>query len=183
MFYGSKQRGATLLETLAAVGTAAVLVSVAVPWFGALSLDMRRASLTNDFLSDLATARIESIRRGKRVALCVSADQATCAEDGDWTRGRILFEDSNNNASRDDGEPLLGASDATDNQWKLTGNATVARYISYHPLGRARLINGAFQAGTITICATHHEGAEASQIVISTSGRPRSQRVLLDACD
>lgn len=176
------ERGASLLEVLAALGASAVVVSTAVPWITSLVADVRLSTETNDFLADLALARVEAMRRGARVVLCVSADRATCSTSGHWNQGRILFEDANNNALREDGELLLQVRSATEPNWRIKGNATVASYISYHPIGRSRLINGGFQAGTLTICSLGTSPAKASQIVISSAGRPRSQRVAIDDC-
>jgi type IV fimbrial biogenesis protein FimT len=176
------ERGASLLEMLAALGVSAALVGVAVPWITGLAADMGRSSETNGFLADLAMARVEAIRRGARVVLCVSGDQSTCATSGYWSQGRIMFVDSNNNARRDDGESVLQVREATESTWRIKGNATVASYISYHPIGRSRLTNGGFQAGTLTICPMSASSTKASQIVISAAGRPRSQRVEIEEC-
>lgn len=176
------ERGASLLEILAAMGTAAVLVGTAVPWITGLAADVGRSSETNEFLADLAAARVEAIRRGSRVVLCVSSDRSTCSPSGYWSQGRIMFVDPNNNARRDDGESVLYVRGGAEPAWLIKGNASVASYISYHPLGRSRLTNGGFQAGTLTICSPGTSTTKASQIVISSAGRPRSQRVELDEC-
>lgn len=176
------ERGASLLEMLAAMGTAAVLVGAAVPWITGLATDVGRSSETNEFLTDLALARVEAVRRGARVVLCVSGNQSTCSTSGYWSQGRIMFVDPNNNASRDDGETILYVRGRTEPTWVIKGNATVASYISYHPIGRSKLVNGGFQAGTLTICQLGTSSTKASQIVISSTGRPRSQRVELDEC-
>ncbi len=174
--------GASLLEVLAAVGTAATLVGIAVPSITRLVVDVRLSTETNAFLADLALARVESVRRGARVVLCVSEDQSTCSDTGQWSQGRILFEDPNNNARRDIGESLLSVRPRTESTWQIKGNTTVKSYISYHPVGRSKLTNGGFQAGTVTICPLGSTSVGASQIVISSTGRPRSQRVELSEC-
>ena len=174
--------GASLLEMLAAVGTAATLVGIAVPSIISLVADVRLSTETNEFLADLALARVEAVRRGARVVLCVSADQSTCSASGHWSQGRILFEDPNNNARRDGGESLLSVRPGTEPTWQIKGNTTVKSYISYHPIGRSKLTNGGFQAGTVTICPLASSSVGATQIVISSTGRPRSQRVRLSEC-
>jgi len=42
--------------------------------------------------------------------------------------------------------------------------------VSYTPLGRARMLNGALQMGTFTLCRS---GQNALEIVLANSGRVR----------
>ncbi len=176
-------RGTSLVELLVVMSILAVLVSWGVSaglgWFQ----DARLSAQANEFLTHLALARNESIRRGRRVVVCASSDGQTCAGAGNWGQGRIVFVDDNNNAQRDAGELLISVGSAHATGWVLKGNTSVARYVSYHPLGRSRLVSGAFQAGTITVCPQSASQVTASQIVISAAGRPRSQRVLLSNCE
>ena len=68
----------------------------------------------------------------------------------------------------------------------MRGNAPVARYVSYGATGRARLISGAFQAGTFTLCpvsaSAAGSGAAVRQIVLSPTGRPRVVKATLADC-
>ena len=56
---------------------------------------------------------------------------------------------------------------------RLTGNSTVDDYVSYDAMGVARLINGAFQAGTLTVC----EPPAGRKVVLSSGGRIRTEAV------
>lgn len=176
------ERGASLLETLVALGVASILVTTAAPWFSGIVTDVRRSSETNELLADLALARADAVRSGHRVVLCVSGDQATCASSGQWSQGRIVFQDLNNNAQRDDGERIVVVRESIAPDWVIKGNASVASYVSYHPVGRSRLVNGAFQAGTLTICPASDVPIKGAEIVISSAGRARSQPTALSVC-
>lgn len=176
------ERGASLLETLVALGVASILVTTTAPWITGIATDVRRSSETNELLADLALARTDAVRSGRRVVLCVSGDQATCASSGQWSQGRIVFQDLNNNAQRDDGERIVLVRGAVGPDWVIKGNASVASYVSYHPMGRSKLISGALQAGTLTICPASDVPIKGAEIVISSTGRARSQPSVLSDC-
>lgn len=175
-------RGVGLLEVLAVLAVLSVLVSWAVPSWTALSHDAGRSAMANGFLADLALARTESVRRGRRVVLCVSSDGQACAASGNWQQGRIVFEDTNNSGWREAGEPLLLAQAGETDGWLFDGNTPVARYISYHPSGQTRTPGGGFQAGTVTICRLTGSPTTVTKIVINRVGRPRAQRSEGAAC-
>ena len=52
----------------------------------------------------------------------------------------------------------------------------------YAPTGESKLVSGAFQAGTITLCNPSLRGGEARTIVINASGRPRVQKAWVASC-
>ena len=174
--------GIGLLETMTVLAVLSITVALAVPSANRWLQDARQVQLANDFLSDLQLARTEAIRRGQRVVLCPSADGSACATRNDWLQGRIVFVDANNNASREAAEPLLAVGGAGPVGWLFQGNAPMSRYVSYHPTGRTRLISGAQQMGTVTICRPASAPVSKTQIVISASGRPRSERVSAPSC-
>ena len=93
-------RGLSLIETLT------VLTVMAIAWSSSPSPRSRTCAATpratavvNQFFHALFLARSESIKRGKVVSVCKSADGRTCVHRGvDWTVGWIVFV----NADRDD---------------------------------------------------------------------------------
>lgn len=175
-------KGVTLVELLVGLAAMALLLTVAVPSLSAMLQNIQRSTLTNDFLADLALARMEAIRRGQRVVMCKSASGASCSASGYWDQGWLLFVDSNNNGQRENTEQLLRQQASLPTGWRLEGNKHVARYVSYHPMGNSRLASGAFQAGTLTICVLTQTEVKGSEIVISGVGRPRSHKVTLPSC-
>lgn len=175
-------RGFTLVEFLAVVAIAGILAAVAVPSMIRFVKSVRLTSATNDLFASFLMARSEAAKRNSRVVLCKSGDGATCARTGGWEQGWLVFHDSNSSGSRDSGEEIVLRGQALAADLRLTGNLNVARYISYAPSGETRLASGAFQAGTITLCNHSTQQAEARQIIVSSSGRPRVQRTRLDQC-
>ena len=93
-----------------------------------------------------------------------------------------MFHDANNNAALDHGEQLIEQQGAVSQGLRLTGNAPVANYVSYSASGSAKLISGAFQAGTFTLCLVPVSGADVRQIVLSSTGRARFRRGSASDC-
>jgi type IV fimbrial biogenesis protein FimT len=116
-----------------------------------------------------------------RVALCPSEDGVSCAA-VHWDRGFIVFHDANNNGSRDAAETVVNRWQALATQLRASGNANVANYVSYTPLGNTRMVSGAFQSGTLTFCQLSAQPTQARDIVISADGRPRVQRRTVSTC-
>lgn len=173
-----KQSGTTLSELIVVLAVAAILLSIGIPGFASFSGNSRLAGATNALVSSLHLARSEAIKRNSRAVLCKSASGAACSASGDWQQGWIVFHDANNNAALDAGEAVVLTQPALPSGLLLTGNSPVSTYISYAPAGAARLISGAWQFGTLTLCQQKTLGqGGARQIVISSTGRPRTVRL------
>jgi type IV fimbrial biogenesis protein FimT len=177
-----KQSGATLLELIVAMGVAAVLLTLAVPAFSEVMVSSKLTTLANSFLSNLYLARSEAIKRNSRAVLCKSADGLACSDSGGWQQGWILFHDANNNAALDASEAVILTQSALPSGFMLTGNTPVSEYISYSPTGGAKLTSGALQFGTLTLCSNSSSSGNARHIVISSTGRPRIQKLSLASC-
>jgi type IV fimbrial biogenesis protein FimT len=147
-------------------------------WAGSAQL----ADRSQIVVSSLQLARSEAIKRNLRVAVCKSGDGEGCWTSGGWEQGLIVFEDGNNNAAREPAEALIHREGALPSPLLLSGNQSVRDYVSYAPTGQTRMESGAFQAGTLTLCRRSDTPAEARQVVVSASGRPRSQRAAVASC-
>jgi type IV fimbrial biogenesis protein FimT len=175
-------RGFTLVEAAVVVAVLAILATVAMPSMGRMVDSTRLASLSNDFLSSMYLARSEAIKRNSPVAMCKSFDGIECAASGGWEQGWIVFHDPNNNGTADPGEAIVQRTQALPAGFTLSGNQSVARYISFTPTGRTRLVSGAFQAGTLTLCKSLAAEVGARQIVINNVGRARVEKLPAGAC-
>ena len=177
-----KQSGTTLLELLVVLAVLSILLTLAVPNFAAFVRNSRLSSATNELISSLHLARSEAIKRRSRVVSCPSATGSSCAADGGWHQGWLVFHDANNNASVDAGETVILARQAFPAGLRLTGNTPVSKYISYTPSGATKMISGAFQAGKLTVCNESGSSGTARQVVISGTGRPRTTTVGIASC-
>lgn len=78
------QQGFTLIELMVAVAVLGIVVGLAVPGFQSAVNGNRLAGAANELIATMQVARMEAIRRNRRVAVCASAnanagDGATCA--------------------------------------------------------------------------------------------------------
>ena len=177
-----RAHGFTLIELLVVVAAMAVLAALAMPSMARIIDSTRLTSFSNDFLSAIYLARSEAIKRNRPVAMCKSATGQECTLSGGWEQGWIVFHDTNNNGTADAGEAIVHYTQALPQGFRLSGNMNVARYISFTPAGRTRLVSGAFQAGTLTLCKDQGTGSGARQIVINDVGRARVLKLSASAC-
>ncbi|MGB4911492.1 MAG: GspH/FimT family pseudopilin [Candidatus Dechloromonas phosphoritropha] len=172
-----KHSGFTLLELLIVVTIVAILGMIAIPSFRTLLLNNRLATATNDLLTDLALARSESSRLGKRVTLCISADGAACDTGSAWQNGRITFVDESTSGTVgtvDSGETILRVT-PPDTGTSITitpagftnsaGTAT-SNYIQYRPNGSLN----STALGTFTLC-DERVGDFGRIVEVSSTGR------------
>lgn len=174
--------GMTFMELMVVMALAAVLLTVALPSFTAVINTSRQATLANTFLTSLHLARSEAIKRNARVVLCKSADGASCAWNGRWDQGWIVFHDADNDAQVGVGEELMRVYEALPGTFSLGGNNPVANYVSYAPTGATRLTSGALQMGTVTLCRVAAGGQDARRIIVSGTGRPRVVQANVASC-
>ena len=165
--------GFTLAELLIGMAIAALLMGLAVPSFRDMLARQRHMGHAEHLAWSLNRARSEAIKRGFRVNLCKSADGATCGTGGSWQTGFLVHVDADANGQIDAAEPLLRIDGAAPGDVTISANHPVADYVSYTPLGHARLLNGALQMGTFTLCSS---GRSAIRVVLANSGRARIVR-------
>lgn len=177
-----KQSGATLMELMVVLAVSAILLGVGLPSFASLIQTTRLSSVTNEMLSALHLARSEAIKRNSRAVICPSVDGSHCAGSGDWHQGWLVFHDTNNNAAREAGEAVVFVHGTLPQGFSITGDSKLAKYISYSPTGGGKLISGALQFGSLTLCADSGGTLAARKIIISSTGRPRSEKYVLDSC-
>ena len=178
----SKARGFTLVEMLAVVAIMGVLACVSLPSMKTTFESIKLSSATNVFVSGLHLARSEAIKRNSRVVICKSADGQVCSTSGGWEQGWIVFHDANNNGLREPAETIIQREQPLAASLRLTGNLNVAKYVSFVPSGATKLVGGAFQAGTLTVCRHSADAGEARQIVLNAVGRPRVQKTAVTSC-
>ena len=174
--------GFTLIELMVVLVLAAILATLAAPAMSGMVNSMRLTAAVNSLFTSLLLARSEAIKRNARAVVCKSASGDACIASGGWEQGWIVFHDANNNAKRDAGEVIMSVEPAMRSPIRLNGNSPFASYVSFTPMGQTAYASGAFQAGTLTVCVESSEPLEARQIVINSSGRPRTVRTTVAQC-
>lgn len=152
-------RGFTLIELLVTLTVASILLTLAVPSYRDFVMNNRLATASTDFLTSLAMARSEAVKRGEGVTVCSSTDQATCTNSA-WNLGWIVQVTATNEVLRVH-EGLNGAISLT--------NAANNKSIEYRPTG---FLNGG-TANTFNLCDSR-SGETGRQIDITGTGRPTS---------
>jgi len=90
----SKQSGLSLIELMATLGIAAIMMAMAVPSYRSFTQNNRMVAEFNTFTSALQLARSEAIRRNTNVTLCTSADGLACGTSARWDDGWIICVES-----------------------------------------------------------------------------------------
>jgi type IV fimbrial biogenesis protein FimT len=157
-------------------------LSVAVPSVASIVHSVQVSWASNAFIASLRLARSEAMKRGGRVVLCKSGGGDSCAAEGGWEQGWIIFHDLDSNGILDDGEWVVERVQPLPAGLKFTGNHSVARYVSFVPVGGTRMAPGGLQSGTLTLCSPRHAG-DARQIVLNAAGRTRVEKLALASCD
>jgi type IV fimbrial biogenesis protein FimT len=177
-----RERGFTLIELMIVVAVATVLLGFGIPSMTALMNSNKLTAGTNALLSSMRLARSEAFKRNSRVVLCKSRDGVACTTSGGWEQGWLVFHDADGDGEHGGAEAVIERGNPLPGSLRLTGNSTVARYVSFVASGSTRMMGGGFQAGTVTVCNQSLERGEARQIVLNAVGRPRVQRVAVDSC-
>jgi len=153
--------------TLTVVST---VTTVAVPSFQQLVSSQRMSGAVNSLVTALHLARIETIKRGERAALCPSADGRACSDNSVggtvWEKGYLLYIDRNGNHKFDADELAVREFGATEG---LHIRSSAHRdHVTYQPNGMASGSNLTF-----TFCVKHGRGSPRA-VIVSISGRPRT---------
>jgi type IV fimbrial biogenesis protein FimT len=163
----------TLVEVLVAVTIALALAATVTPSFRDWLAAYQLANHARQLAATMTQARTEAIRRGHRVNLCKSPDRQRCADRGVWNSGFLVFVDVNGDGQVDDDEPLLAIEGPAPPGITVQANRPLDGYVSYTSIGHARMLNGALQMGTFTVCRS---GQHALQVVLASSGRVRVEK-------
>ncbi len=174
--------GFTLIELMMGLLLVAVLITFGAGSLKPLWQKYQLQAQAEDLLSSLLLARGEALKRGVRVTACVSKDGTHCQITGGWEQGWLVFEDSDDNATRSALEPLVQTHGVMPLNLLASGNSPVAHYVSYAATGRSLYASGAFQAGTITLCRTSAEPVQGWKLVINAVGKPRLDKASLNTC-
>lgn len=161
------QRGWTLIELMAVAAIAAILLGFALPGIGG-ALEASRASAARAaLLASLASAGTRAGITGTRAVLCPSLDGEHCSDDPDWSRGWLVFLDSNASRELEGGERLLRLQPPLEGRVRLRST-----------VGRARIVfqgNGGNAGSNVTFTLCDGRGpARAVALVLANTGRLRN---------
>jgi type IV fimbrial biogenesis protein FimT len=192
-----RSQGHSLIDTLFVLFILALSGGMAASAMQSLRTSARLQSTAEALHSAVLSARTQAMRLEKRVTLCAAAAAAStpdsllpirCHQTSDgnglnvWRQGWLLFEDDNNNGTWDVNEGRLQQQAAVHADVSVSGNATVRRFVSFGASGRSLALNGAFQAGTLTVCQRQTQEASGWRVVVNAVGRPRLEKTTISDC-
>lgn len=162
--------GLALIELLAALALAALLLRLALPayenWIASLQVMQEAQHLA----ASMNWARAEAIKRGVRVNICKSSTGSQCTPGSLWHGGWIMHVDADASGQLESASDLIRAREPLAPGVTVSANRPVADYVSYTSYGHARMLSGALQIGTLTVCV---RGQAAMNVVLSAGGRAR----------
>lgn len=186
-----KSLGYTLIELMAILAVASILVTIGLPMMKVFFDSNRMISNSNDLVAGLNIARSEAIKQQIRVTLCQSDDTASCTGSGQWEDGWIVFQDPNGNATVDGGERIMRLNAGIDGgQVTIRSNDVsnqIVNSVSFTSRGLPKALNGGSQSGTFRICderglKVNADGTTtvARGVNLSPSGKVRSTNQLAE---
>lgn len=158
-------QGFTLVETLATLTVASVLVTLGIPGMDQLMASHQQKSALYSLFAHAQMARSVAITQGRRAVLCASDEGAACDDSAQWNGGYILFVDHNGNRTRDADEPLLARQ--TGYSRVRLGTTSGRKTLTYQSNGMSGGSNLTF-----TFCDAKNR-VPPKALIVSNTGRPR----------
>ncbi len=168
-----RSRGFTLIELMITLLLAAIILALGVPGFQDIVRNNRAATQSNELISALSLARSEAVKRGARVSLCPSTDQATCTGGTNWANGWIVFRDI---AANDGAPPVVEAPPIR--VWgPLAGNAALDGPANVRFRGLGDVINPVLPANPFEHRIPGCGAGDGRDITVNPAGRALVTRV------
>ncbi|MBU6959404.1 GspH/FimT family protein [Pseudomonas sp. CVAP len=155
------QKGFGLIELLIGLAIAAIVLHQVSPVLSEYTQSVRRETAAQTLASGMRNARTEAILRNQTLVIHALND--------DWGQGWRIILDISGEGHQDSSNPLL-LERQTSVVVPIVGNRPVRSFVRFSSLGEPLMPGGAFQAGTLHICADR-EPVSHHQVVLSRSGR------------
>lgn len=157
------QRGFSLIELLMGLAIAGIVLLLVSPAFAALAESNHREAAAQSLISGIRNARTAALTHNQNVVIH--------GINGDWGQGWRIILDISGRGPEDGDNPLL-VERANDVRVPIVGNWHVQKFVRFSPLGSPLMPSGAFQAGTLHLCAAR-EPVSHLQVVLAATGRVR----------
>ena len=158
--------GFTLIELMVVMVILAVLLTVALPGFSAISLSSRLKSYANELVASANLARSEAIKRNVAMRLCASSDGSSCAASGGWDQGWIVM---------DPNDVVVRHRQPLDTGYRLASSG--GNTLTFQPSGITST------QSVIRICrAAPNVGHEERNVTIAATGRSSTSKTTDGTC-
>lgn len=160
--------GFTIIELLAVMAIAAVLLSAAIPTYQNQIKGSRMNAASMDLLGNLMAAKAESVSRSEYVTVCKRNIDATgCLETGDWGQGWISFLDADGDGSFEVGDEVIQVHEPLGHSLGARGTRQIEDFITFRPNGQTHFSG----TQTLIFCDDRGFGAAARGLVITIMGK------------
>jgi type IV fimbrial biogenesis protein FimT len=161
----TSSEGLTLVELLVIIALLVIFAASAIPSLEGLVQSNQRTAAMSDLLRFLASSRRYAVMTGNIVTVCPVKDDGKCGQD--WNTPVFMFEDPENERVIKE-DTKVGTVLNPPKYGRLTVRSLSKSYFQFRP-------NGFIYSdlGNITWCADSGSSAQASQLIISRSGRIR----------
>lgn len=163
------QFGFTIIELMAVVLIASILIMVAIPSFTSFVINNRMTTEANSLVTSLQVARSEAVKRNSSVYV------GSTSGNGNWGQGFVIFLDVNGNGAYNASDTILRQQNALPSDLlnaSIGGTATAV--LQYLPTG----FTGNLGAGILTFDLCHQANYQGRQITVNSVG----QVTLNDSC-
>lgn len=162
------QHGLTLVELMTTLAILTLVSTFGMTAF-ADAISRNRVHTTLHLVSaDLAMARSTAIMRRDQVVACPGDALSGCRADADWSRGWIVFTDSDGDRQPDSQHDLLRVSNPPSGASGSIRLASTRAFVRYQRDGRSAGSNL-----TINVCSKQ---TLSGQVIVNNLGRVRSVR-------
>lgn len=164
-----RMAGFSLGELMVTLLVVAVVAAIALPSYRSIILHARLTTQIHDFAAALNLARSEAVKRGYKVTVCPSTNQASCTGGTQWEQGWIVFVDVDGDQTVDTAdarEEVLRATRVLASGFSLRGTASssVATHVTVDPKGQL--------SGTGDFMLCENMTADPSRaVIVNTVGR------------
>jgi type IV fimbrial biogenesis protein FimT len=163
----------TLVELAIGLAIFGVLLGIAAPIYARYIAEQKLLGEARRLSDAIMLARSEAVKRNGFVVLCAGGSVASCGDAEHWHGGWTMFVDADADAAIGSDEAVIGTEGEATDAVTLVGNTPVKAYFRFDFMGRARLVSGALQMGTVEVC---RPGFRGYRVVLANSGRTRIDR-------